>query len=103
MVERLDPGWHRAILDVLAASHLIAGNSLGDVLEAALAPLGLHPELFVADREQEHLRPLRAGAGDPLRIDGTLAGRTYQLGAVHEGGHDDGRRLLQGDGARRGR
>ncbi|GAA1190441.1 PP2C family protein-serine/threonine phosphatase [Pseudonocardia alaniniphila] len=94
MVERLDPGWHRAILDVLAASHLIAGNSLGDMLEAALAPLGLHPELFVADREQEHLRPLRAGAGEPLRIDGTLAGRAYQLGAVHEGGHDDGRRVL---------
>jgi phosphoserine phosphatase RsbU/P len=82
------------MLDVLEASHLATGDSLGEILEAALAPLGLHPELFVADREQGHLRPLRAGAGGPLRIDGTLAGRAFQLGTVHEGGHDDGRRLL---------
>jgi serine phosphatase RsbU (regulator of sigma subunit) len=50
--------------------------------------------MFVADREQVQLRPLRTGAGEPLRIDGTLAGRAYQLGAVLEGRHDDGRRLL---------
>ena len=93
-MERLDTEWHRAMLDVLAASHLAAGDALNDVLEAALAPLRLRPELFVADREQVQLRPVRPGAGEPLGIDGTLAGRTFQLGTVLEGRHDDGRRLL---------
>jgi sigma-B regulation protein RsbU (phosphoserine phosphatase) len=93
-VERLDPEWHRAMLDVLTASHLATGDDLGDLFEAALAPLGLFPELFVADREQVQLRPLRAGAGGSLRIDGTLPGRVFQLGVVLDGRHDDDRRLL---------
>jgi sigma-B regulation protein RsbU (phosphoserine phosphatase) len=92
--ERLDPEWHRGMLELLTAAHLATGDSLGDVFEAALAPMGLLPELFLADQEQVQLRPLRGGAGGLLRIDGTLAGRAFQLGAVIEGRHDDGRRLL---------
>jgi hypothetical protein len=61
-VERPDTAWHQALLDVLAGSHLATGADLGDLLEAALAPLRLHPELLVVDHEHVQLRPLRASS-----------------------------------------
>ncbi|GAA1315716.1 PP2C family protein-serine/threonine phosphatase [Pseudonocardia xinjiangensis] len=92
-MELLDARWHQAMLDVLAGAHLASGDALGDLLEDALEPLEVVPELYVADHEQIQLRPVR-DAGGPLWVDGTLPGRVFQLGTVLEGRDDEGRRVL---------
>jgi hypothetical protein len=67
---------------------------MGELMEKVLAPTGLRPELFLVDHEQIELRPLPPGAGPPVRVDGTLPGRAYQLGTVFDGTDDDGAPVL---------
>jgi sigma-B regulation protein RsbU (phosphoserine phosphatase) len=93
-VARPDPAWQHALTAVLTRSHVVTGDGIPAMLDAALVPLRLHPELFVVDHEQLELRPLRAGAADPVRVDGTLPGRAYQHGTVLDGRDDDGHRVL---------
>lgn len=90
----LDAQWQGALLDLLARSHLMSGDTIAAALDKALAPMRLHPELYLVDHEQVALRPLRTGAGPPVGVDGTLPGRAYQLGTVLEGHDTDGDRLL---------
>jgi sigma-B regulation protein RsbU (phosphoserine phosphatase) len=91
-----EPG--HAAQDVLSAlitaAHIVSGDGIPGLLDEMLAPTGLRAELFLVDHEQVELRPLRAAAGGPLRVDGTLPGRSYQLGAVLDGKDDDGDPLL---------
>lgn len=86
--------WQQAMLDVIAGSHLATGATVGELLETAVVPLRLRTELYLVDHEQVQLRPLRDGAGDPLTVDGTLAGRAFQLGTVQEGRDDHGHPVL---------
>jgi phosphoserine phosphatase RsbU/P len=74
-----ESGWRRALVDVLAASHLVTGDGLADVVDAALAPLDVRIEMFLVDHEQRALRPVRPHAAAVIRIDGTLPGRAYRL------------------------
>jgi phosphoserine phosphatase RsbU/P len=91
-VTDLDAQWQRALLDLIARSHLLAGDAIAPTLDEILAPLRLGAEVYLVDREQVEFRPLRPGT--PLRVDGTLPGRAYQLGVVLEGADADGRRVL---------
>jgi sigma-B regulation protein RsbU (phosphoserine phosphatase) len=93
-VTGLDAEWQGAVLELLARSHLLPGDGIAPALDEVLAPLGLDPELFVVDHDQVELRPLRAGAAAPVRIDGTLPGRAYQLGTVLDGHATDGAPVL---------
>ena len=88
----LDAQWQRALLDLIARSHLLAGDAIAPTLDEILAPLRLGAEVYLVDREQVEFRPLRPGA--PLRVDGTLPGRAYQLGVALEGADAEGRRVL---------
>jgi serine phosphatase RsbU (regulator of sigma subunit) len=84
----LDARWHRALLDLIERSHLLAGDAITAALDEVLAPLRLRAEVYLVDREQVELRPLR-GTIPAIRADGTLAGRAYQLGTVLEGTEAD--------------
>jgi sigma-B regulation protein RsbU (phosphoserine phosphatase) len=74
-----DAGWRRALVDVLGASHLVTGDGIADIVDSALAPLGVRIEIFLVDHEQRALRPVRPDAAAVIRIDGTLPGRAYRL------------------------
>jgi phosphoserine phosphatase RsbU/P len=89
-----DALWHQALLDLLERSHLVTGDTVGATLDEVLAPLELSGEVYFVDRDQVELRSLRPGAGPMVRVDSTLPGRAYQLGAVLEGHDDDGGQVL---------
>jgi phosphoserine phosphatase RsbU/P len=91
----MDARWQQALLDLLARSHLLTGDGIPATLDDVLAPLTPAPELFIVDHDQVELRPLRSGAAaGPIRVDGTLPGRTYQLGTMLEGHDDEGHPVL---------
>ncbi|SEK47616.1 PP2C family protein-serine/threonine phosphatase [Streptacidiphilus jiangxiensis] len=95
----------RMLVDLLASSHLMPLESLPESLRRCAPPAGFPAVLvYVSDLELRSLRLVTgkgADAGqepgdDPaeLRIDGTLAGRTYQTGEVLPAGP------VQADGVR---
>lgn len=84
----LDARWERALLGLIARSHLLAGDAITATLDEVLAPLRLRSDVYVIDHEQVELRPLRPGVA-MIRADGTPAGRAYQLGTVIEGDPDE--------------
>ncbi|WUU38267.1 serine/threonine-protein phosphatase [Streptomyces sp. NBC_00659] len=93
----------RMLVDLLETSHLAPLESLPESLDRCAAPAGFPTVLvYLSDLELRCLR-LLTGKGpdagedpgdDPaeLRIDGTLAGRTYQTGEILPAGpvNDDG-------------
>jgi phosphoserine phosphatase RsbU/P len=92
-VTGMDARWQRALLDLIERSHLLTGDGVAGVLDEVLAPLQLRPEVYLVDHEQVELRPLRRDVAPTIRVDGTLPGRAYQLGALLQG-RDDGHRVL---------
>ena len=94
-----DSAWRRALVDVLSASHLVTGDRLAELLDEALAPLGVRVEMFLVDHEQQGLRPVRADGAAVIRIEGTLPGRAYRLNRIlpsrdEHGLAEHGRQLL---------
>jgi len=77
----------RAIDALLAESHLLAAHELPALVARHAATLGAEEALlYLADLQQEVLVPFLGSAGAavdqtlvPLAVDGTLAGRAYQL------------------------
>ncbi|MFK0171055.1 PP2C family protein-serine/threonine phosphatase [Streptomyces sp. NPDC090306] len=83
------PGWARALVDLLEASHRAPFELLPGLLASAVRQAGAGgARLFVADLQEEVLREvtgvgLNAGkGGDEHRIEGTLPGRAYQSSEV---------------------
>jgi phosphoserine phosphatase RsbU/P len=67
---------------MLEEVHLATPGQLPDVVALAARELGWATAMYLVDDEQRHLVPLPvAGAvgGEPLSIDGTLAGRAFRL------------------------
>jgi sigma-B regulation protein RsbU (phosphoserine phosphatase) len=89
----LDAQWQQVLVDLIARSHLLPGDAVAPTLDTVLAPLRLRAEVYLVDREQVEMRPLRAGV-PAVKVDGTLPGRAYQVGTVLEGADADGRRVL---------
>jgi phosphoserine phosphatase RsbU/P len=89
-----DPDWQNVLTELVTASHLVTGDGLGELLERVLAPTRVVPELFLVDHEQIELRPLRKLGAGPVRVDGTLPGRAYQLGTSLDSRDDDGELVL---------
>jgi hypothetical protein len=78
---RPDRGALRAIVELLEASHRAPPERLAALTDAAGAGLGVSIVVHLVDHEQRRLVALPSGDGplrEPLRIDGTLAGRAYQ-------------------------
>ncbi|MBM0228376.1 MULTISPECIES: PP2C family protein-serine/threonine phosphatase [Micromonospora] len=84
--------WLRALADLLSRSHRLPPDQLTTSVDAALDGLGVTVTTYLADAEQESLRPLPEPdrpAPPPLPIDTSLPGRAYTEVRVRAG--QDGR------------
>lgn len=70
-----------AVGALLDASHLLHPDEIQPTVSALASSIGADAlDIFVVDYDQRRLMPL--GDGEPLDIEGTLAGRAYQLQQV---------------------
>ncbi|MFI2649827.1 PP2C family protein-serine/threonine phosphatase [Micromonospora fulviviridis] len=75
----VDP-WYRALADLVSRSHRVPPDALPAAVTAAVRELGVAVTIYVADVEQELLRPLPEPGRplpEPLPIDASLPGRAY--------------------------
>ncbi|MFD8328278.1 PP2C family protein-serine/threonine phosphatase [Streptomyces lydicus] len=89
----------RMLADLIAASHVITLEQVADVVAKHAARVGwLDVSLYLADLQQDILCLLPGTSGqnggrderpDVLRVEGTLAGRSFQTGGIVEGGASD--------------
>ena len=88
---RLQPFFGRLI----EASHELAPDDLPLLVRQELTRVGfLHAAIYLSDLESRELLPLTADAGiEPLGIDGTLAGRAFQVEQSVEADAAGGRTL----------
>ncbi|GIM97109.1 PP2C family protein-serine/threonine phosphatase [Paractinoplanes toevensis] len=82
MTSEQDGLWLEALSGVLGRSHLWQPQELAPAVSAALAPLGIRTTIYLVDDEQRALRMIPTAdrpAGEPLSIEGTLAGTAFSL------------------------
>ena len=63
------------------------------MVDRAVRPWGLTAEVLAVDLAQRVLTPVRPRPGIPVAVEGTVAGRAYQLGEIFPGGDGGGRVL----------
>jgi hypothetical protein len=88
--------WEDVFTRIVDESHLVIGDKLSAMVDGAVDPLGLTAELLVVDLARRFLTPVRPPPGTPVAVEGTIAGRSYQLGEIlssTEGGERGGRVL----------
>lgn len=73
------PGWSQALAYVIDQSHTTTGDDLPDLLRQAAGRVGMTAEMYLADLGQRMLSPLRRTEPEACTVDGTLAGRAFQL------------------------
>src|SRR4051794_9991451 len=88
------PAWDGVLAAILEASHLVTGDGLSRMLDDAVRPVGLTAEVLLADLRQRQLTPVQPWPTEPVAIEGTVAGRAYQLGEIQPAAADDGGRVL---------
>jgi hypothetical protein len=78
----LDAVVGRVMAELLGRSHLLTPGAIGDQLAETARPLGVSGVcIYLADVEQQSLRPMTREDGEPaevLSIDSTIAGRAYR-------------------------
>jgi len=92
-VELPQPTWEDVLSRVIDESHLVTGDQLSAMVDAAVRPLGLTAQVLVVDLGQQVLTPVQPQPGTPVAVEGTIAGRAYQLGEMHVSGGTGGRAL----------
>jgi hypothetical protein len=90
----LAAAWEAALAHVVDAAHLAVGEELSVVLDDAVRPLGLTADVLVADTAQRVMTGLRPTPGAQVDLEGSAAGRAYQLGEILPGTGVDGGRVL---------
>jgi serine phosphatase RsbU (regulator of sigma subunit) len=88
-----DGSWERVLAHVVDAAHLATGDALSELVDDAVRPVGLTAELLMVELGQRWLTPVRPDTDDRIAVEGTLAGRAYQLGEILAGTGDGGRVL----------
>jgi phosphoserine phosphatase RsbU/P len=79
-MDRSEAPRHAALVDLLQRAHLCQPDELSVEINAAVRPLGLQITVYLVDYEQHRLWPLNEPEkprGEPLSVDGTLAGRAF--------------------------
>src|SRR5215207_11582079 len=61
------------------------------MVDRAVRPCGLTAEVLAVDLAQRALTPVRPQPGIPVPVEGTVAGRAYQLGEILPGSDGGGR------------
>jgi serine/threonine protein phosphatase PrpC len=83
--------WEDVFTQIINDSHVVTGDELSAMADRAVRPLGLNAQVLAVDLAQAALSPVQPEPGIPVAVEGTLAGRAYQLGEIvpgHErGGH----------------
>jgi hypothetical protein len=85
--------WEDVLTQIINESHLVTGDQLSEMADRAVRPFGLTAEVLAVDLAQRALTPVRPQPGIPVAVEGTVAGRAYQLGEIHSNS-DGGRRVL---------
>ncbi|MDT7580528.1 MAG: hypothetical protein QOK35_1792 [Pseudonocardiales bacterium] len=85
--------WEDVLTQVINESHTVTGDQLSAMADRAVRPLGLTAEVLAVDLAQRAFTPVQPRPGVPVAVEGTVAGRAYQLGEIVAGGEDDGRVL----------
>jgi hypothetical protein len=85
--------WARVLAQVIDDAHLVSGDQLSAMVDAAVHDLGWSARLWLADLSQQGLHQIAAHKVMTIEIDGTLPGRAYQRGEIFYG-QDDRARLV---------
>ena len=74
--------WEDVFTKIINESHVAPGDELSAMADRAVRPLGLNAEVWGVDLAQAALTPVQPEPGSPVAVEGTLAGRAYQLGEI---------------------
>jgi serine phosphatase RsbU (regulator of sigma subunit) len=85
--------WEDVLTQVIDESHAVTGDQLSAMTDRAVRPLGLTAEVLAVDLAQQVLTPVQPRPGVPVAVEGTVAGRAYQLGEIVSAGEGRGRVL----------
>ena len=85
--------WEDVLTQIINESHLVTGDELSAMVDRAVRPLGFTAEVLAVDLAQTALTPVRPQPGTPVAVEGTIAGRAYQLGQILPGNEGDERVL----------
>jgi stage II sporulation SpoE-like protein len=85
--------WEDVLTQIIDESHAVTGDQLSMIVDHAVRPLGLTAEVLAVDLAQRMLTPVWPQPGVPMAVEGTVAGRAYQLGEILSGGEGGGRTL----------
>jgi hypothetical protein len=77
--------WEDVLTQIINESHLVTGDGLWAMVDRAVRPRGLTAEVLAVDLAQRALTPVRPRPGIPVPVEGTVAGRAYQLGEILPG------------------
>ena len=86
--------WAEVLARVVDDAHLVTGDGLSIMLADAVRDVGLTADVLLIDLAQQVLTPLSAPRNSPIQVDGTIAGRAYQLGEILPASDGPGDRLL---------
>jgi Stage II sporulation protein E (SpoIIE) len=86
--------WDEVLGVVVDGAHLVTGEQLPELVDRHVRAWGLTLDLFIVDLPQRLLTSVGVRQAESVPVEGTLAGRCYQLGEVFAGTDDEGRRLL---------
>jgi hypothetical protein len=86
--------WADVFAGVADRSHLATGDQLAEMVDEAVSLLGLTSEILLVNLAQRALVVIRPGRDERVDVEGTLAGRAFQLGEVVDSTDSVGGRLL---------
>jgi Stage II sporulation protein E (SpoIIE) len=86
--------WRDVLARVIDETHLVTGDQLAIMLDGVLRDVGLTADILLVDLPQRVLNPVSPQAVPPVQIEGTVAGRAYQLGETLPANDSSGERLL---------
>jgi hypothetical protein len=86
--------WEDVLTQIIDGSHLATGDQLSALVDRAVLPWGLTAVVLAVDLAQGALTPVQPQPGSPVMVEGTVAGRAYQMGRIIPGSENDGARTL---------
>lgn len=77
--------WLEVLAEIVERGHLTTGDQLSNLLDHAVKNVGLSARLLLVDLGERRLRPISGGRDLAVDVEGTIAGRAYQLGEMLTG------------------
>ncbi|MGH4018883.1 MAG: PP2C family protein-serine/threonine phosphatase [Pseudonocardiaceae bacterium] len=74
--------WWQAVAQLVQEAHVVRGDQLPRMVEQAARRVGIEAELYLVDLGQQVLCPILGGAEAALDVEGTVAGRAFQLSEI---------------------